>query len=117
MIMRITFDIETHKDVRDAITKLQALLGERAEKPTTKKAKAEKPAPEKTPEPAAAPNLTRKDLGQHLRSIALKMGTPAQEAIGQIVLAKSGTQALSQVDEKLLPAIKAAVDAWVGEQK
>ena len=35
------------------------------------------------------------------------------QAIGQIILEVSGTQALSQVDAKLLPTIKAKVSDWV----
>ena len=62
---------------------------------------------------AALPPITRKDLGDYLRNIALKYGTEAQDAIGKIVLEISGTQALSQVDDRLLPDIKVAVTKWV----
>ena len=89
-------------------------LTEELSSSTTPATKKETSTPiEKT---TTAPPLTRQDLGQHLRGIALKYGDAAQTAIGKIVLARSGTQALSQVDETLLPAIKEAVDAWVGEQ-
>ena len=123
--MKLTIDLNHRDEIEAAMVLLLGILNPSDDKPketaTTKvtvtKKRVEKEEPPPPVEKAVAgPPLTRQDLGQHLRGIALKYGDAAQTAIGKIVLARSGTQALSQVDEKLLPAIKEAVDAWVGEQ-
>ena len=131
--MKLTIDLNHRDEIECAMVVLLGILNPSVDKPketaTTKvtvtKKKTEKPeAPaahyeppsEDKPAPPAQLPFTRQDLGQHLRGIALKYGDAAQTAIGEIVLARSGTQALSQVDETLLPVIKEAVDAWVDAQ-
>lgn len=59
------------------------------------------------------PPADRKALGQRMRELSLKYGKDAQDAIKDIVLARSGTQAYTQVPDDKLPIIQHDIEQWV----
>ena len=59
------------------------------------------------------PPVDRAELTGWFNELTSKYGDPAMEVIKDAILARGGTQALSQVDDRVLPIIKLDVETWV----
>jgi len=74
---------------------------------------AQEPRPQDSIIETTHPPITRDDLKEFLKGVAMTHAPDGQKIIGEIILKVAGTQALSQVEEAHLPIIREKVASWV----